>query len=54
MINYFKELYLNLIDKGWNLNDIDEMDIYYYLDITSYEANKEVRVEIKRLDDAGL
>lgn len=47
-------MYLGLLDKGWTLNDVDEMDLYYYLDLLSYEANKEVRVQSNALDDAGL
>lgn len=47
-------MYLGLLDKGWTLNDVDEMDLYYYLDLLSYEANKAVRQESNALDDAGL
>lgn len=47
-------MYLGLLHKGWTLNDIDDMDIYYYLDLLSYEANKEVRKQAVELDDAGL
>ena len=47
-------MYLGLLDKGWTLNDIDEMDIYYYLDLLSYEANKAVKTQSNALDDAGL
>ena len=36
------------------MNDIDEMDIYYYLDLLSYDANKGVKTQISALDDAGL
>lgn len=35
-----KETYLILLDNEWKLNDIDEMDIYYYLELLSYQANK--------------
>lgn len=47
-------MYLGLLKDGWTLNDIDEMDLYYYLDLLSYEANKAVRVQSNALDDAGL
>lgn len=49
-----KETYLSLLDKGWTLNDIDEMDLYYYLDLLSYEANKAVIKQSNALDEAGL
>jgi len=39
---------------GWTLNDIDDMDLYYYLDLLSYKANKEVKKQVTAMDDAGL
>ena len=47
-------MYLGLLDKGWTLNDIDEMDLYYYLDLLSYEVNKSVKTQSNALDEAGL
>ena len=47
-------MYLGLMEDGWTLNDIDEMDIYYYLDLLSYEANKAAKTQSNALDDAGL
>jgi len=38
-----KEIYSQLLEQGWTLNDVDEMDIFYYFDILSYRANKEYR-----------
>jgi len=32
-----------LLEQGWTLNDIDEMDIFYYFDILIYRANKEYK-----------
>ena len=52
--DWLKEMYLGLLEKGWTLNDIDEMDLYYYLDLLSYEANKGARKQSTELDDAGL
>lgn len=49
-----KETYIGLLDKKWTLNEIDEMDIYYYIELLSYEANKGVRTQVQALDDAGL
>lgn len=49
-----KELYLGLLEQGTSMNDIDEMDIYYYIELLSYKANKEIRQESNALDEAGL
>jgi len=49
-----KETYLGLLSDKWRLNDIDDMDIYYYLDLLSYEANKGVKTQTEILDNAGL
>ena len=54
MSDWLKELYLGLLDKGWMLNDIDDMDFYYYLELLSYDANKGVRKQSDALDEAGL
>lgn len=47
-------MYLGLLKDGWTLNDIDNMDLYYYLELLSYKANKEVKAQSNALDDAGL
>ena len=49
-----KETYLGLLGDGWTLDAIDDMDIYYYLDLLSYEANRAVIKQSNALDDAGL
>lgn len=36
------------------MNDIDEMDLVGYLDIKSYEANKDIDQQTLALDAAGL
>ena len=54
LLDWMKETYLSLMSDGWRLNDIDEMDIYYYLDLLSYEANKAVKTQSIALDEAGL
>ncbi|GAB6170941.1 hypothetical protein JCM15765_04190 [Paradesulfitobacterium aromaticivorans] len=38
--DFIKEIYLQLIDQGWTLESIDEMDFFYYLDLMVYRANK--------------
>jgi hypothetical protein len=45
---------LGLLDAGWALNDIDEMDIMYYIDLLIYKAKKEYKKQAVALDDAGL
>ena len=47
-------MYLGLLEKGWTLNDIDNMDIYYHLELLSYKANKAVKKQVTAMDDAGL
>ena len=47
-------MYLGLLKDGWTMNDVETMDLYYYLDLLSYKANKEVRQESNSLDEAGL
>ena len=49
-----KEMYLGLLKDGWTMNDIDTMDLYRYLEILSYSANKAVGQESNALDEAGL
>jgi hypothetical protein len=38
--DFIKEVYLSLMEDGWTLFDIDEMDFFYYLDLLVYKANK--------------
>jgi hypothetical protein len=44
-----KETYWNLLDKDWTLSDIDEMDIYYYIDLLLYKANKEYKSNVEAI-----
>lgn len=44
-----KETYLGLLSNEWRMNDIDEMDIYYYLELLSYEANKEYKNNVENI-----
>jgi len=46
-----KALYLNLLEQNWTLNDIDEMDFYYYLDLLIFKANKKGTEETVYADD---
>lgn len=38
--DFIKEIYLDLLEQGWTLKDIDDMDIFFYFDILVYKANK--------------
>jgi hypothetical protein len=39
--DWIDELYLGLLKQGWTLNDIDTMDIGYYLHLVKKAQNKE-------------
>ena len=38
----------------WKLNEIDEMDIWFYLDILNYQDEKKYVEQVEALDAAGL
>jgi len=40
LAGFMKETYLQLIDQGWALDDIDEMDFFYYMDLLIFKSNK--------------
>ena len=44
-----KETYLGLLNNEWRMNDIDEMDIYYYLELLSYEENKKYKQNVENI-----
>ena len=52
--DWLKEMYLGLLKDGWTMNDIETMDLYRYLELLSYEANKAIKTQSNALDDAGL
>lgn len=35
--NDLKSVYLNLLKSGWKLNDIDEMDYYFFLELLDFK-----------------
>ena len=39
--DFIDQLYLNLLKQGWTLNDIDTMDIIYYLHLLIKEQREE-------------
>jgi hypothetical protein len=38
---FIDSLYLALLDKGWTLNEIDSMDIFYYLKLLTKKLGTE-------------
>lgn len=38
---------MELLQNGWTLNDVDEMDVFYYFDILVYRANKEYKKNLE-------
>lgn len=42
-----KETYLGLLKDKWTMEEIDNMDIMYYLELLSYEANKGCRKNLE-------
>ncbi|WP_279285253.1 hypothetical protein [Clostridium chromiireducens] len=34
---------MKLLEQGWTLSDIDEMDVFYYFDILIYRSIKEYK-----------
>lgn len=41
MQEFINEFYISLLENSWKLNEIDEMDIWYYLDLLNYKQEKE-------------
>jgi len=39
--DFIDQLYLNLLKQGWTLNEIDTMDIIYYLHLLTKEQGAE-------------
>ena len=42
---FIAEVYLQLIEQGWTLQSIDEMDFFYYMDLLIHKANKKEPVQ---------
>ena len=49
-LDFMKEIYLSLLEQGWTLNDIDEMDFFWYLDVMIYRINKEEKKKYTTID----
>jgi len=49
-MKYIKKMYKQLLKHGWTLNQIDEMDIHFYLDLfNETEENETVYIDELRL-----
>lgn len=44
---WIKEFYIELLENDWKLNNIDDMDIYFYLDLLLYRAQKEYNQNVE-------
>lgn len=42
-----KEFYIELLENDWKLNDIENMDMFYYLDLLMYKARKEYNENVE-------
>ena len=47
LTEWVKEFYIDLLENDWKLNDIDEMDILYYIELLLYKANKEYNQNVE-------
>jgi hypothetical protein len=43
-------MYLSLMEQGYKLNEIDEMDIIYYLRLVRKKANKQTEKQFAYID----
>ena len=51
---WLKQIYLDFLESGWTLREIEETDLILYLKLKSYEANKDQFDQVSALDAAGL
>jgi len=49
--DFIKEIYLKLLEQNWTLNDIDEMDFFFYFDLLIYKENRKETEETVYADD---
>ena len=43
---FIDQLYLSLLEQGWKLTDIDQMDVFYYLHLLKVKAkNQQVYID---------
>ena len=34
-------MYLSLFEQGWKMKEVDEIDLFYYIDLLIYQIEKE-------------
>ncbi|ERM91910.1 hypothetical protein O163_08115 [Caldanaerobacter subterraneus subsp. yonseiensis KB-1] len=49
-LDFIKEFYLSLLEQGWTMNDIDEMDFFWYLDLLIYKASQKEKKKYTTID----
>jgi hypothetical protein len=56
--DFIDELYLSLMDKGYKLPEIDEMDLWHYLRLLQrreeIEKRREAEATIRKMDALGI
>lgn len=51
---WIKQFYLDHIQEGWKMEDIENIDMGWYTDLMSYQEELELRKEAEALDEIGL
>lgn len=54
LTEWIREFYLDHLKEGWKMEDIENIDMNWYTDLTQYQEEKESRLEAEALDRAGL
>lgn len=52
--DWIKSFYLSLMKQGYKLNEIDEMDIYYYWQLLTHEDEQRQTEQMKIADEMGI
>jgi hypothetical protein len=47
---FIMETYLRLLEQNWTLEDIDNMDVFFYWRLLAYKANKKEKDETIYID----
>lgn len=52
--DWIKSFYLSLMKQGYKLNEIDEMDIYYYWQLLNHKDKQRQVEQMKIADEMGI
>lgn len=52
--NFLYEMYLNLMEAGHSMTDIDNIDIVFYLKMLNHKQEKENKKKLQNMDSAGV